>query len=370
MARRRQTIGGDDDEDSFIKAYFANQQQQQYDPRMEMAMKLLGFQERQQTAREKQALDERQQAALEKYQAGQLGIEQLRQKTSEAEAKSLSEARTAETSGKIQARMDEAQKEASRREEAAATLAANKEAKDRETAEKLMKDMLEHGDLKKTDPEYDLLQERASPGITEEKKKLKEGLFNRQVSEGLAKYQGADAATRKALAANPATLGGPDVYAEILKQAGVQTPSGTAVPESETIGGVGNWLWNAPGALQNVGKGTANLAARAALGANAPQVPYTEFTPLSAQAIAPPIDARDYSKFPGSVEDLIAASGRSTPPPQPPTPDISSPIIGGLPVPYGADIVGEMLRRIRGRGEVGSSMPPIPPQGVFQPFPG
>jgi hypothetical protein len=279
MARYRQTIGGDDDEDSYAKAYFARQQQA--DPRMEMAMQLLGLQERQQTAKEKQALDERQQAALEKLQSGQLAVAQMNQQTAKMGAESEAEARRAGITSDVQRRMDEAGKEVTRKEEAAATLAANKEAKDRETAEKLMKDMLEHGELKKTDPEYELLQERASPGITEEKRQLKETVFNRQVGEGLAKYQGLDEKAKKALAANPAALGTPEVYAEILKQAGVQTPAGSAaLPKGPNVS-VANLLWNAPGGIENIFRGIANVGGKAIYGRDVPQYSYVPWTEVN-----------------------------------------------------------------------------------------
>jgi hypothetical protein len=131
-------------------------------------------------------------------------------------------------------------------------------------------------------------------------------------------------------------------------------------------------MWNTPGALQNVGKGIANLLSTGVLGDEAPQVPYTEFTsptayraqqlaqggppqegpvrseaPLSLASLLesvksptgpvvsePPIDvlgaerrfpkvsALPPSAFP-SVEDLIARSQFGAPPAPPPETSVS-----------------------------------------------
>jgi hypothetical protein len=139
-------------------------------------------------------------------------------------------------------------------------------------------------------------------------------------------------------------------------------------------------LWNTPGALKNVGKGIANVASSALLGEGAPQAEYEKFTdprryraeqlaqagpqegpvrseaPLSlanllesvksptgpvvseppidvlgANRRFPMIDARDYSKFPGSVEDLIAASGTRPPPTAEPSVGLNA--LAGLVAP-------------------------------------
>jgi alkylhydroperoxidase/carboxymuconolactone decarboxylase family protein YurZ len=100
--------------------------------------------------------------------------------------------------------------------------------------------------------------------------------------------------------------------------------------------GILGMLWNTPGALQNVGKGIANVGLKAAAGSDAPQVPYTEFTNpnvLRQQALktgpqgenvvseAPLAHLLDAMKFPNAV-----SPSQTTYQPQPGA--------GGQPEPY------------------------------------
>ena len=81
--------------------------------------------------------------------------------------------------------------------EAAAKLAADVELKRQDIAKGTLSDLLQYGGLVpkdpktgKLNPEYIALREKVTPGIGEELEQGQAKLFNQQVQEGLATYQG------------------------------------------------------------------------------------------------------------------------------------------------------------------------------------
>lgn len=328
-----------------------------------MAMALMGYGK---GGPQAQALDERQQAALELFQQGQLANMAEQRRIDELKATSEAAARTAATTDTAEQRKVAAQNELQRQKEAAANLDYLKTAKQQETTERLIGDLMQHGQMTAADPRLAPLLERTSPGFKADMQEVAAADREKQITEGLAKYQKATPKEKQAYTKTPASLATPDIYDEILKRANVNVaqPQGTATAPSEGRLPLSRF------AEQNV-----------------PTAPPSDvFSEAGVRIGLPSVDARDYSKFPGSVEDLIAASkgsmqargGQVIPeqdftasPMTLPSFDIpSAPILGGGPMPGGAGILDEMLRKIRGQGEVGSAMPPIPSQGVFQPFPG
>ena len=390
MARRAQ-IGGDDGD----YAAFLASRQQQADPRMAMALQIMGLMDKQQSEQQRQALDERQQAWLEKNQAGQLGIEQLKQKAAETEYQSLAEARKAATASEAQKRIDEAAKEAATEKQQAANLDYLKTKADRDAAVEVFKNAVEHGNLKEGTPQYEILAEAAMPGYKEKSTAAKKGIFEENVAAGLAKYQKATPKEREAYAKTPGAFGTAtglpqDIYDEVLKRANMQVAQ--------------------PGAPAAASPGEGRLPLSRFAEQNVPTAPSSDIFSETGVRIGPPlVDARDYSKFPGSVEDLIrASSGQPLPElqfvqPRQPVANAPAPApsnfyeegypsakpdyMYGIQTPVAADVINkyandprftpvedELMAKLKGwwnqpKAPVASGLP-FPPQGVLQPNPG
>lgn len=255
-----------------------------------IAMALLGYGKG--TSPRDQALQERTQAALEMLQQGQLSKLSSEQKIAEENQKAAAETREYGKTKDIQERMDLADREATRKQELANSLAAAKALNDQKLAGDTLKEMLPYfaKDNKGmiVDPEYAALKERATPGLGAEVEQAKAGLRNRQVQEGLARYQKATPKEREVFGKGPgsAALGPPDVVDEILKQAGVQVAPpgvagaapGAASGEGGVSGGIADALWNLPGGTENLYNWMANAGGKAWYGKDAPQYPYVPWT--------------------------------------------------------------------------------------------
>jgi hypothetical protein len=376
-----------------------------------MAMALMGYGKG--TSPQDQALEAQKQAWAEKYQSGQLSIEELKQKAAEANYKSEAEARTAAATNAAQQRIDEAAKQAALEKYQTGQLDYLKSKADRDAAVEVFKNAVEHGNLKEGTPQYEILAEAAMPGYKEKSTAAKKAIFEQNVATGLEKYQKATPKEKAAFNKAPGSLGvPPDVFDEILKRSQVQV----AQPGAPTA---------APG------EGRLPLSAPTApVGSDI----FSEKGVRIVPPIAPSVDARDYGKFPGSVEDLIRLSSNKPIPEQlvvdrsmvappvvsaPPTP-VNMPrastesIAPGLnmpreqfnlipestdqyqpaaafsrqglpdlhliPEPYVRPqmdlMVDDLLKRLRmGGGNTDIPMPtgsgyPFPVQGVFQPHPG
>jgi hypothetical protein len=326
-----------------------------------MAMALMGYGKG--TSPQDQALEAQKQTWAEKYQAGQLSLEELRQKAAEANYKSEAEARTAAAANAAQQRIDEAAKQANLEKYQAGQLDYLTKKADRDAAVEVFKNAVEHGGLKEGTPQYNLLAEAAMPGITEKRAVADKAIFEQNVAAGLEKYQKATPKEREVYAKTPGSFGPQDIYGEVLKRVGVNvaTPT-TTVPTAKPFEGAISKPWQeyqAPPDLSELLKpapapsGTEGIAPWLR-----PEVPSTGAMDWRYGGGGPSVDPGRYEKFPGSVEDLIAA-GRQQPVPE------SVPV----PVPVQAPsttpgFLDELLHKIRGGG------PPMPSQGVFQPFPG
>jgi hypothetical protein len=362
------------------------------------------------TSPQDQALEAQKQAWAEKYQAGQLSLEELKQKAAEAEYKSLAEARTAAATDAAQRRIDEATKQANLEKYQAGQLDYLTKKAERDADAEVFKNLVEHGGLRETDaqgkpnPLYSVYEEKVLPGITAKKAIARKAMFEENVNAALTKYQAADPKKKAAIDKDPAGSGIPaDVYSEMLKRQNVAVaqPQGTATAPDE---------------------GRLPLSSL-----NTPTAPPgSDIFSEKGVRIGPSlVDARDYSKFPGSVEDLIRASREGPRRGQPiaeslfaqpgqsvaaapatttPTalnmpreefnliPESTDqyqpgaafsrqglPDLHLIPEPYqrpGVDLmVDDLLERLRGNRGTSVPMPvgsgyPFPTQGVFQPHPG
>src|SRR4029077_2047191 len=258
-----------------------------------MAMALMGYGKG--TSPQDQALEAQKQAWAEKYQAGQLGIEELKQKAAEAEYKSLAEARMAATTDAAQKRLDEAAKQAALEKYQTGQLDYLKSKAERDANVEVFKNLVEHGGLTEKDPrtgkdnpQYDIYAEAAFPGYIEKKRAAKKALFEQEVGAKLAEYQALDPKKRAAVDKNPAGSNfPPEIYSEVRRRADANAAQ--------------------PGAATAAGPGEGRLPLSSL---NAPTAPVgSDIFSEKGVRIGPPlVDARDYSKFPGSVEDLIRAS--------------------------------------------------------------
>jgi hypothetical protein len=283
MARRRQTIGGDEGDDivdAYTQAYFKRGQQE--DPRMAMAMQLLGLQEKSQQASEARAQEERQQQALERYQQGQLGIERERVGVSKSEAEANALARAAEADFRAQqaARGEQLTREAGVREAEKARLEHEDKLRGQKSeairyavAQQYMTPEEGIAQIHALDPEM----QRVAEGV-------KEKALGEKVAANLERYRAMKPEARQALAANPAemlTVGGPEGYRRILQQLGEQpSVAGAAAPKGPNIS-VANLLWNTPGGLENIFRGIANVGGRAIYGRDVPQYSYVPWTEVN-----------------------------------------------------------------------------------------
>lgn len=273
MARRN--VGG---EDADYAAFLASRQQQT-DPRMAMALQIMGLMEKQRTGAEDRALEEQKQKAQEMYQSGQLGLEREKLGVSKTEAEAAAREREATrafqegaTTRDIQYKMDQAGREAEKAQ-------AEQENKNRENKATAIWRLVNEKVLL---PEEGKAQfNQLYPENVGVEKGLKESARQDQIATGLAKYQKATPKEREALAKNPAAQGAygpPDVYDEILKQAGVNVAQPGAPTAGGLSGGIQDVLWNLPGGVENIFRGISNVGAKAWYGGNAPQYSYVPWT--------------------------------------------------------------------------------------------
>jgi hypothetical protein len=231
-------------------------------------------------------LEAQKQAWEEKYQAGQLSLDELRQKAAEGEYKSLAEARSAATSEAAQKRMDEATRETTRQKELAESLTRARELEGRTTAKGLLDTMVKEGRIAVGTPEYNRLAERSMPGYGAESEQIAQADREKAVTGGLAKYQQADPKAKAQYAKDPATMGAgitPEIYGEILKRANVNVaqpgaPAAVSSGSGGLSGGIPDVLWNLPGGVENIFRYGANLGSKAWYGKDAPQYEYMPWT--------------------------------------------------------------------------------------------
>jgi hypothetical protein len=213
------------------------------------------------------------------------------------------------------------------------------------------------------------LAEKAMPGYGEESKQIAQADLEDKITKGVAKYQKATPKEREAYAKTPASLATPDVYDEILKRAGVNVAQpGAPAAASKPFEGAISKPWQEYQAPPDLSKLISDYATPAPAPSGTEGIaPWLRSEAPSSGAMdwryggaGPSVDPGRYAKFPGSVEDLIAASGQQPVAEPAPVPVPTTP----APAPEETGFLDELLQRIRGGG------PPMPSQGVFQPFPG
>lgn len=229
MARRRQTIGGDEGDDivdAYTQAYFKRGQQE--DPRMAMAMQLMGLQQSQQEAALNREEKARAQQAEEMWRSGQLGLEREKLGVTKSEAESAAKAREGEakareeerafregtTTRDIQYKMDQAQREA----EKSRTEQENKNRENKATAIwRLANQQVISPERARA--EWDALY----PENVEIAANMKEQALGEAVTQNLERFKGMKPEARKAMLQNPVEMqkiGGVEGYKRIMAQLG------------------------------------------------------------------------------------------------------------------------------------------------------
>ena len=277
------------------------------------------------------------------------------QKIAEENLKAAAETREYGRTKDIQERMDKAATEEQRKQEKAADLKAAEALNRQKLAGETLKEMLPYFAKDTTgkivDPEYAALKERATPGLGEELERAKVDLRNRQLATGLAAYQKASPKEREAYAKAPTSLGVPqDVYDEILKQSGVNVAAPSPATASKAFEGAISKPWQEYQAPPDLSELLTPAPPPSGTEGIAPWL-RPEASPTGAMdwrygGGGPSVDPGRYEKFPGSVEDLIAASGQQPVAEPAPVPVPATP----APAPEGAGFLDELLRKIRGGG--------------------
>ena len=346
-----------------------------------MAMALMGYGK---GGPQDRAIEERQQQAEEMWRQGQLDISRRGEDRQEKAAAAELARQEAERLQHVTERGEDVAYREKVLKSGEEEKAANLRQKEQDAALGTFEKAMEKGYLTDTSGKFTTMGEEWSkdvdPKAVARLQTVAKLEGDKKYGEKLKAYKALTPKQKKALEAPGSEakieeLGGPEVYQRMLAET---QPQAQAKPNLT------------PGVSTDTGRLPLSRFAEQ----NAPTAPPSDiFSEAGVRIGLPLVDARDYSKFPGSVEDLIAASRYQTPPEPATTRPVSAPPValesdtipadlGGItgaigdlnlaPARGGIDYLMNLLNSNPNTNIPMPSSPeyPMPRQGVFQPFPG